>query len=130
MRITIDGTVVRGELWGNPTANSLIAKLPLTLDFRDFNALEKVATVTPPLSMDGMPSGDDPEPQDIGWYAPSGELVLYYGDVGYWNGIARIGRLDSVLEIADRTVNFQAVIEIDSENTSSRARGVPSQATS
>ena len=24
---------------------------------------------------------------------PSRSLVFYYGDVGYWNGIVRIGRL-------------------------------------
>ena len=45
--------------------------------------------------MSGVPAGDDPEINDIGYYAPSGDLVLYYGDVGYWNGIVRIGRLNA-----------------------------------
>jgi hypothetical protein len=48
-----------------------------------------------PLTMDGVPAGDDPEINDIGYYAPSGDLVLYCGDVGYFNGIVRIGRLDA-----------------------------------
>jgi hypothetical protein len=48
-----------------------------------------------PGTMDGVPAGDEPEINDIGYYAPSGDLVLYYGDVGYWNGIVRIGRLDA-----------------------------------
>jgi hypothetical protein len=42
--------------------------------------------------MDGVPAGDDPEINDLGYYAPSGDLVFYYGDVGYFNGIVRIGR--------------------------------------
>jgi hypothetical protein len=45
--------------------------------------------------MDGVPAGDDPDINDIGYYAPSGDPVLYCGDVGYWNGIVRIGRLDA-----------------------------------
>ena len=40
-----------------------------------------------------------PEIADIGYYAPS-RSGLYYGDVGYWNGIARTGRFD------DRQLSF------------------------
>jgi hypothetical protein len=29
---------------------------------------------------------------EIGYYAPGRALVLYYGGVGYFNGIIRIGR--------------------------------------
>ena len=49
----------------------------------------------PPLDMAGMPAGDDPGPGEIGWYAPSSDLVLYYGDVGYWTGISRLGTFDT-----------------------------------
>jgi hypothetical protein len=42
--------------------------------------------------MEGVPAGDDPEINDLGYYAPSGDLVFYYGDVGYFNGIVRVGR--------------------------------------
>jgi hypothetical protein len=42
--------------------------------------------------MDGVPAGDDPDINDIGYYAPSRSLAFYYGDVGYWNGIVGVGR--------------------------------------
>jgi hypothetical protein len=45
--------------------------------------------------VDGVPAGDDPEINDIGYYAPSRDLVLYYGEVAYFDGIIRIGRLDA-----------------------------------
>jgi hypothetical protein len=92
--LTIGDTPVRGELWDNPAARDLAARLPLTLDFSDYNAVEKIARLDQALTMDGMPAGDDPNPGEIGWYAPSGDLVLYYGDVGFWNGIARLGTID------------------------------------
>ena len=45
-----------------------------------------------------MPAGDDPEQLDIGYYAPDGVLVLYYADVGYFNGIARLGHFDTTID--------------------------------
>lgn len=95
IKITINDQTFTAQLADNPTALDLIDQLPLTLRFRDFNHVEKIAKLPKPLTMAGVPAGDDPEINDIGYYAPSGDLVLYYGDVGYWNGIVRIGRLDA-----------------------------------
>ena len=95
IRITVGDQTFSAQLADNPTARDLVDQLPLTLRFRDFNRVEKVAKLPRPLTMDGVPAGDDPEINDIGYYAPSGDLVLYYGDVGYFNGIVRIGRLDA-----------------------------------
>jgi hypothetical protein len=93
IKITIADTVVTARLADNATARDLAAQLPLTLTFKDFNQVEKIATLPQRLAMDGVPAGADPDIGDIGYYAPSGDLVFYYGDVGYWNGIVRIGRL-------------------------------------
>lgn len=95
IRITVNDQTFTAQLADHPTARDLVDQLPLTLRFRDFNRVEKIAQLPRPLTMDGVPAGDDPEINDIGYYAPSGGLVFYYGDVGYWNGIVRIGRLDA-----------------------------------
>jgi hypothetical protein len=93
VQITVNDQSFTAQLADNPTARDLVDQLPLTLRFRDFNRVEKIAKLPKPLTMEGVPAGDDPEINDIGYYAPSGDLVLYYGDVGYWNGIVRIGQL-------------------------------------
>lgn len=92
--VTVGDTTLRGQLWDNPAARDLATRLPLTLTFGDYGAVEKTARLDPELAMDGMPVGDDPNPGEIGWYAPSSDLVLYHGDVGYWIGIARLGTFD------------------------------------
>ena len=108
----IGHTVLTGRLWDNATARDLIAQLPLTLTFRDFNGVEKIAQLPRKLSMDGVPAGDDPFPRDIGYYAPSGDVVFYYDDVGYFPGIVRIGQFDDSVEaIVRQTGNFTATIE-------------------
>jgi hypothetical protein len=110
--ISIRDTVLDGRLWDNPTAQDLIAQLPLTLEFRDLNNVEKIARLPWELTMDGVPEGDDPEPQDIGYYAPSGDLVLYYEDVGYFDGIVRLGTVDSDMQvIRSQTGTFAATIK-------------------
>jgi hypothetical protein len=83
------------------------------LTFRDFNSVEKIAELPRPLTTKGVPEGDDPDIADIGYYAPDNNLVFYYGDVGYWNGIVRIGRFDTAdLEfIRGQPDGFQVTIE-------------------
>ncbi len=92
VRLTIGTTVLTARLHDNPAARDLVEQLPLTLTFRDLNGVEKIARLPRVLTMDGVPAGDDPDILDIGYYAPSNDLVLYYGEVGFWNGIVRIGR--------------------------------------
>jgi hypothetical protein len=99
--LTIGDTVVTARLADNATARALAAQLPLTLTFTDFNRVEKIATLPRPLSTDDVPAGADPDIGDIGYYAPSGDLVFYYGDVGYWDGIVRIGRFDTSMELIE-----------------------------
>ena len=113
IKITVGDTVVTARLADNATAHDLAAELPLTLTFKDFNQVEKIAKLPRSLSMDGVPAGDDPDIRDIGYYAPSGDLVFYYGDVGYWNGIVRIGRFDTSMELIEHEEdNFQVTIEL------------------
>jgi len=59
-----------------------------------------------------LPAGADPDNGDIGYYAPSGDLVFYYGDVGHWNGIVRVGRFDTTMELIEHQAdNFKIKIE-------------------
>lgn len=113
VRVVIGHTVLHGVLWDNAAARSLIGRLPLTLAFSDLNGQEKIGHLARPLSMQGMPAGADPQPADIGWYAPWGNVVFYYGDVGYWDGIARIGQFtSSMAPIRNQAGDFRATIEL------------------
>ncbi len=108
--IQIDGETVTGTLSGNAAARSLIEQLPLTLSFSDYGGKEKIAELPEPLSLDGVPAGDDADPLTIGYYAPDQALVLYYEHVGYFPGIVRIGSFDDLATIRDRTGGFTATL--------------------
>lgn len=112
-RIVFGDTVLTGHLFDNAAARDLAVQLPLTLTFRDLNAVEKTAPLPRKLTVDGMPAGDDPRVGDLGYWAPDGNLVVYYGDVGYWTGIARLGEIDGdVAAIARQSGNVSATVEL------------------
>ncbi|MBB3038071.1 cyclophilin-like fold protein [Hoyosella altamirensis] len=99
IRIVIGDQTLDAKLWNNPAAQSLIDQLPLTLDFSDYGGQEVLATPPQPLTMEGMPSGESAPAGTIGWYAPGGVIVLYYTNVGHYNGIVRIGQMDGDVSI-------------------------------
>ena len=48
VRITVADQTINAKLSDNPTARDLTDQLPLTLTFRDFNRVEKVAELPDP----------------------------------------------------------------------------------
>lgn len=103
---------------GQPAGRAQLEQLPLTLSFENLNGEEKIGHLDHELTMDGMPKGDDSQVGDLGYYAPWGNVVLYYGDVGHWDGIARIGTIHGAMSIiSDQTGDFTATLE--------RADGAP-----
>jgi hypothetical protein len=112
-RVVIGDTVLTGHLFDNATATDLASQLPLTLTFSDLHGQEKTAPLPRKLSTEDMPAGDDPRVGDLGYWAPEGNLVLYYGEVGYWTGIMRIGEFDGDMRaVAQQTGDFSATVEL------------------
>ena len=94
LRITVGDSSLTAEVFDdNAAADDLLSRLPLTLRASDLGGAEKIAPLRSKLSTDGLPEGDDPRVGDLGYWTPDDNLVFYYGDVGYWDGIVRIGRL-------------------------------------
>jgi hypothetical protein len=92
IRITVSGQTITAQLADNPTAQDLASQLPLTLSIRDFNRVEKIAGLPLSLTMDGVPAGGRPRHQRHRLLRTFEQLVFYNRDVGYFNGIVRIGQ--------------------------------------
>jgi len=103
IRTTFGNTGLTGRLLDNATARDLAAQLPLTLTFRAHDNVENSAPLPRALSLDGAPAGHDPVAGDVGYWAPDGDLVLYYDDQApYWNGIVRIGEMHGAIDALRR----------------------------
>lgn len=110
--IRIGDQTATATVWDTPAGADILGMLPLTLTLADHNNVEKTGPLPNELSMESMPGGEDPDIGDVGYYAPAGDFVLYYGDAPYYAGIARIGHIDSGVElIAQQRGAFTATLE-------------------
>jgi len=98
IRLTVGGKKVVARLYDNVSSRDLVAQLPLTLTLSDYAGTEKVAQLPKKLSTKGAPAGFDPSVGDVTYYAPWGNLAIFYKDFGYAKGLISLGVIESGLE--------------------------------
>lgn len=106
---------VYATLYDNSVSRDLLSRLPLTLEFSDYNRTEKIARLSPGSpgwDTSDAPDSCDPAPGDLTMYAPWGNLAVFYRDYGHSPGLVPLGKLDSEgLELfASQTGNFTVEI--------------------
>lgn len=113
VHIMAGGTVLRATLLDNQTASDFASLLPLTLTVTDHAGTEKVSDLPRRLATAEAPPGADPASGDITYYAPWGNLAIFYNDFDYSPGLVKLGRLDSgVQELSGLGNDLEVTIEI------------------
>ena len=72
--------------------------LPLTVNFEDFNGTEKIAYLPEKLDTEKSPAGCDPSEGSFTYYAPWGNLAVFYRDFRPSSGLVPLGRVESGME--------------------------------
>ena len=98
IRLTVGDKVLTATLIDSKTTRDFISLLPLTLTLKDYAGTEKVSDLPKRLSTEGAPSGIDPSVGDITYYAPWGNMAIFYRDFGYSSGLVILGKIDSGTE--------------------------------
>ena len=112
IKLTVNGNEVFVKLDDNVASRDFLEMLPLTLTFEDFNSTEKIATLPSELNVDGLPSGYTPEVGDFSYYAPWGNISVFYKDFRYSNSLYKLGTIESGTEILGNiSGNFEVTIE-------------------
>ncbi|WP_245679167.1 cyclophilin-like fold protein [Actinomadura hibisca] len=93
IRLTIDGHPAAATLNDSATARDLAALLPLTLDLEDFHQTERIAYPPRKLDTSGAPDAAEPKAGDLAYYAPWGNLALFYRDFDLSSGLVILGRV-------------------------------------
>jgi len=112
IKIVLQDTVLTATLNDNPTTRDFISLLPLDLKLKDYAGTEKVSDLPKKLSTEDAPSGFDPSVGDITYYAPWGNLAIFYKDFGYANGLINLGKIDDGTEIFNTSHSLNARIEL------------------
>jgi hypothetical protein len=98
IRIEVDGGAITATLNDSEAARDFASLLPLSVMLEDHASTEKVATLPRKLSTTGAPAGSDPDVGDIAYYAPWGNLAMFYRDFDYSAGLVKLGRIDGGIE--------------------------------
>ncbi len=111
INIRLEDRVIPATLNDSKAAQDFASLLPLALTLRDYASTEKISDLPRRLSTDGAAPGFDPSAGDIAYYAPWGNLAIYYRDFEYSTGLVSLGILESGADIfASRPsihVNFE-----------------------
>jgi hypothetical protein len=112
IRLTMDGNITDATLLDNPTARDFVSLLPITLTLEDYVSTEKISYLPRKLSTADAPKGADPAVGDIAYYAPWGNLAIFYRDSGYARGLIQLGRIDSGIEALHVPGTLKVTIEL------------------
>jgi hypothetical protein len=93
IRLTVQGRVVNATLNDSAAARDFASLLPLTLNLSDFHESERIADLPRRLSTTDAPESADPQAGDLAFYAPWGNLAIYYRDAPPASGVVVLGHL-------------------------------------
>jgi hypothetical protein len=111
IRIHVGGEIATATLNSSAAARDFAAQLPLSLTLKDYAVVERICDLPAKLSVAGSAPGITPEPGDISYYAPWGNLAIFVGGDAYASGLVRLGKVDTGLQALQRPGPLKVRIE-------------------
>lgn len=81
------------RMFDNKTTKDFLSKLPMTLEFEDYAKTEKISYLNSKLTVDKETSSK--ETSDFTYYAPWGNLAVFYKGYGNDGGLVKMGIIES-----------------------------------
>ncbi|MGC0397422.1 hypothetical protein RKD27_000066 [Streptomyces sp. SAI-126] len=99
IQVTIDGQPVDATLNDHAVARDFASLLPLSLDLEDFHQTERIAYLPRKLDISSAPEPVRVKAGDLAYYAPWGNMALFYRDGGSASAdLIILGHLDIATE--------------------------------
>jgi hypothetical protein len=111
IRLTIDDHPVEVTVNDSTAARDFTSLLPLTVDLEDFHRTERIGYPSRKLDTSGAPGSADPKAGDLAYYAPWGNLAIFYRDGEPSAGLVILGHLVDSNDIDRLATAGRATIE-------------------
>ncbi|WP_256942432.1 cyclophilin-like fold protein [Bacillus sp. OV166] len=112
IKLTVGQDEYTATMNNSKAAKDFISLLPMTLTLKDYAGMEKISDLPKRLSTTGSPDGTAGSNGDITYYAPWGNLAIFYKDSNYANGLIKLGKIESGIEkLASIRGDFTVTIE-------------------
>ncbi len=115
IKVTLGGKEFTATLNDSKTSRDFISLFPLELTLEDYAGTEKIDNLPRRLSTEGAPDGSTPSVGDIAFYAPWGNLAVFYKDFRYSTGLIIFGKMDSGIEQLSGLGRVNAKFELNAE---------------
>lgn len=100
--ITDDDNTLVAVLNDSPTAQDFLTRLPATIDLETYSDSAKIGYPSRKLTDDGAPKGFEPAPGDFTYYAPYGDIALFFDDSSYEEDLIPLGVITEGLDRLDQ----------------------------
>ncbi|MBZ9745872.1 MFS transporter [Mesorhizobium sp. CO1-1-7] len=111
IRISFNRQTMTATLYDNPSARDFYSMLPLDLTIDNYAGNEKIAYLPRKLTVQGSGPFGNERPGDLCYFAPWGNLALFYAGYRWSTGLIRLGRFDGGFEPLLARGNFPLRIE-------------------
>ncbi|WP_457094404.1 cyclophilin-like fold protein [Microvirga sp. P5_D2] len=98
IRLTFNNHSMAATLYDNPSARDLVSLLPLDLTIDNYANNEKIAYLPRKLTEEGSGPFGSEAPGDLCYFAPWGNLALFYAGYRWSEGLIRLGRFEGSFE--------------------------------
>ena len=112
IRIILNDKIIEATLENNPTSKDFVSLLPMNVELNDYAGTEKITYLSRKLSTENAPNGVTPSIGDITYYAPWGNLAIFYRDFGYSSGLIKLGKITKGIEELNLSSSLKVKIEL------------------
>lgn len=118
IRVVFQDGIATVALFDNSLAKEFLRRLPLEVEFEDFSSTEKIFYLPEKLDIKGAVNADQ-QKGDFCYYAPWGNIAVFYKGYGHGRSLYVLGTLESGKDsLAAMRNSFKARIEpIDSSKS-------------
>ena len=113
INITVGDKVLTATMENNETAKDLISMFPLTVTLEDYASTEKIFYPDRQLSTEGAPSGYKPSVGDITYYAPWGDIAIFYKNFCFAGGLINLGKIDGDMSVLTGSKNSTVTFSLE-----------------
>lgn len=111
IQVKFENKVIKIQLEENPTSQALYGQLPLKVKFEDYASNEKIFYPPKKLTTQDAPDTYKPSRGDVTYYAPWGDVAIFYKDFSKSKGLIKLGRIIEGLEYLESLEDLEASIE-------------------
>jgi hypothetical protein len=98
IHVIVGNETLSATLDDTPAGRDFAALLPLEPTLSDYNTTEKVADLPRKLDTSDAPASYTPKTGDITYYAPWGNLAIFYKPFRSSKGLVRLGAFDGPID--------------------------------